>query len=304
MNRDMLKEDRIHGNPMYPVSVYPDVEQLNGQSILDCHWHDEMEFILVTRGSAVFQIDMDYIEVHAGEALFVNSGEIHAGYLKDDPACIFSAVVFSPGFLSSHTFDSMQEKYLDPLFKKKLLPPMHITGKQPWEQLVLNGLHTIIAVNEQESPAFELITKAQLYAIFAAMYPFMQPAAKNNTRASASHDKVKRLKKALEYIHEHYSEAIKLRDLAAEVNMSEGHFCRFFKHLVQKSPVEYMNHYRILKASKLLENSDMKIVDVALEVGFDHLSYFITIFKKVNGITPSQYRKQFEEEVVTEVLHA
>ena len=88
MERERLREDRIHGNAMYPVSVYPDIEQLNGDSILDCHWHDEMEFTMVTQGSAVFQIDMNTVEVKAGEAIFVNRGEIHAGYLKSDlPAC-------------------------------------------------------------------------------------------------------------------------------------------------------------------------------------------------------------------------
>lgn len=50
MERERLREDRIHGNAMYPVSVYPDIQQLNGDSILDCHWHDEMEFTMVTQG--------------------------------------------------------------------------------------------------------------------------------------------------------------------------------------------------------------------------------------------------------------
>lgn len=96
MERERLREDRIHGNAMYPVSVYPDIQQLNGDSILDCHWHDEMEFTMVTEGCAVFQIDMNTVEVQAGEAIFINRGEIHAGYLKGEVPCVFSSIVFNP----------------------------------------------------------------------------------------------------------------------------------------------------------------------------------------------------------------
>lgn len=82
MERAQLREDRIHGNAMYPVSVYPDIQQLNGDSILDCHWHDEMEFTMVTQGSAVFQIDMNRYEVKAGEAIFVHRGRFMRDTLR------------------------------------------------------------------------------------------------------------------------------------------------------------------------------------------------------------------------------
>lgn len=98
------------------------------------------------------------------------------------------------------------------------------------------------------------------------------------------------------YINSHAHEPIRLREIADEIGMSEGHFCRFFKQMVQKSPVEYINYHRIQKACRLLEQSDRKVVDIALDVGFDNLSYFIATFKKWKGLTPSQYRKQHEAD--------
>lgn len=145
-----------------------------------------------------------------------------------------------------------------------------------------------------------MTTKAYLYLIFAQMFEHMRPAALKGTVPSGSHDKVERLKSVLSYIHKRYPEPLKLKELADEANMSEGHFCRFFKQMVQKSPVDYINYYRISQACVQLENTDHKIVDIAMDVGFEHLSYFITTFKKHKNITPSQYRKMFYEKVEME----
>lgn len=300
MERERLREDRIHGNAMYPVSVYPDIEQLNGDSILDCHWHDEMEFTMVTQGSAVFQIDMNTVEVKAGEAIFVNRGEIHAGYLKSDLPCVFSSIVFSPELLGSRTFDAVQEKFIRPLVHKTLIPPFHMKPEDDWGREILLYLQRIFAVHANGSETCEMTTKAYLYLIFARMFEHMRPAAVKGTVPTGSHDKVERLKSVLGYIHKRYPEQLKLKELADEANMSEGHFCRFFKQMVQKSPVDYINYYRVQQACYQLENTDHKIVDIAMDVGFEHLSYFITTFKKHKNTTPSQYRKMFYEKVAME----
>ncbi|MCM3205216.1 AraC family transcriptional regulator [Paenibacillus illinoisensis] len=300
MERERLREDRIHGNAMYPVSVYPDIEQLNGDSILDCHWHDEMEFTMVTQGSAVFQIDMNTMEVKAGEAIFVNRGEIHAGYLKSDLPCVFSSIVFSPELLGSRTFDAVQEKFIRPLVHKTLIPPFHMKPEDDWGREILLYLQRIFADHANGSETCEMTTKAYLYLIFARMFEHMRPAAVKGTVPTGSHDKVERLKSVLGYIHKRYPEQLKLKELADEANMSEGHFCRFFKQMVQKSPVDYINYYRVQQACYQLENTDHKIVDIAMDVGFEHLSYFITTFKKHKNTTPSQYRKMFYEKVAME----
>lgn len=296
LQREVLRENRIHGNPMYPVSVYPNVEQLNGNSVLESHWHEEMEFIVVEQGSAVFQTNMVYTEINEGEALFVNSGELHAGYLKNSPRCVFSAVVFHPDLLQSRTQDTVQTQFIDPLISKRLVPPPHIRGVKPWEQEVLTALRRIITSHEQNTPARELTTKAQLYCIIASLYPHMSPASGEDVIMADQCNKIERIKKVLAYINTHAYEPIRLREIADEIGMSEGHFCRFFKQMVQKSPIEYINYLRVQKACRLLEQSERKVVDIALDVGFDNLSYFIVTFKKWNGLTPSQYRKQYGKD--------
>ncbi|MCQ4087109.1 AraC family transcriptional regulator [Saccharibacillus sp. JS10] len=291
MNRALLKEERVHGNPMYPVSVYV-MENLDYTTIMDSHWHQEMEFTIVTRGTIRFQIGTEYYEVHQGQAMFVHSGELHSGQKVGDEPCAFSAVVFDGEFLSSRGYDGLQEQYIEPLLQKKSLPPSHLTGQEQWERDILDLILAIIEDNEQAAPAYALTTKARLYHIFALLHGHMRdpiPTVTGNDR-----EKIERLKKVLGYIHHHYASAIKLSDLAQLLGMSEGYFCRFFKSMVHKTPVDYLNRYRTQQACRLLEESGHKIVEIAMEVGFDNLSYFISLFKQHQGCTPSQYRKRLE----------
>ena len=87
------------------------------------------------------------------------------------------------------------------------------------------------------------------------------------------------------------SNKIYIEDLALEANMNVQYFCRFFKSVIGKTPVEYINSYRIEKATELLQTETLSISNIALSVGIDNFSYFVKQFKKYKNCTPSQYRK-------------
>ncbi len=74
--------------------------------------------------------------------------------------------------------------------------------------------------------------------------------------------------------------------------MNEQYFCRFFKKAIGRSPIEYVNEYRIKQAIRLLEETDLPITDVCLECGYNNLGNFLREFRKVTGTTPLQYRKR------------
>ena len=73
--------------------------------------------------------------------------------------------------------------------------------------------------------------------------------------------------------------------------MSDGHFCRMFKKYTFKTPVQYMNSVRLSAAMDLLTRTDRKVLDIALDTGFNSLSYFIGVFKQGLGCTPTQFRR-------------
>lgn len=96
---------------------------------------------------------------------------------------------------------------------------------------------------------------------------------------------------ALDYIHSKYNEMITLEDMATLCNVSSSYFSKLFKKIVGENFANYINKVRIKKAKEFLEATDTPVMNIALDLGFDDCGYFIKVFKKLEGITPSNYRK-------------
>ena len=289
MNKELLKENRAHGNASFPLNAYH-MKITGGDMVVDCHWHEELEFLTVTSGQALFQIDTVYYNVRAGEGIFVNSGELHAGYPLGNASCSFKAIVFSDSFLHHGSFDLIQSKYMDPIIKNRLSVKRHITGADEWEKALLQRLNQAMDKVLDCAPAYELIAKSELYAAISLIVLNSEPAPSAQSIRSIS-CRTEEMKNALKYMQDNFPRKLSSVDISSHLNMSEGHFCRLFKQYFKRTPMEYLNYYRISKAARLLKDTELKILEVAMEVGFDNLSYFIGTFKRFMGSTPSKYRK-------------
>jgi len=97
--------------------------------------------------------------------------------------------------------------------------------------------------------------------------------------------------KTIDYIHLNYEKNITLGEMSRLINYSTSYFSTLFKSVTSKSYIEYLNHYRIKKAMELLKNTDMRVIDVASSVGFENVSNFNRLFKKLIGMSPRDYKK-------------
>ena len=102
------------------------------------------------------------------------------------------------------------------------------------------------------------------------------------------------LKECLLYMEEHYQEKLYIRDLASLCHLNEQYFTRFFGNHVGVPPLEYLNRYRVKKATDLMIYSEEKIVDIAKNTGFHNQGNFIKTFKTIMGESPNQYRKRMQ----------
>ncbi len=94
------------------------------------------------------------------------------------------------------------------------------------------------------------------------------------------------------YADEKFCENLTLRELSVTYNMNEKYIGRLFSREMGVSFTEYCNYMRLQKAEALLSGKDVKIIDVALDCGFNNVSYFNRIFKKKHGISPSEYKNK------------
>lgn len=100
------------------------------------------------------------------------------------------------------------------------------------------------------------------------------------------------IKKAREYIQEHQGEKLSLGQVARAVNMSTFYFCKTFKKVTGINFTDYLSRVRIEKSKNLLLNPNLRVSEIAFEVGFQSLTHFNRVFKKILGQSPTDYRAQ------------
>ncbi len=99
------------------------------------------------------------------------------------------------------------------------------------------------------------------------------------------------LRKAIDYIQDHYNEQVTLNEVAENIYVSTFYISRMFKKELGKSFVDYLNDVRIEKSKELLKDVRYKTYEVAEIVGISDPHYFSKLFKKYSGMTPSEYRE-------------
>lgn len=101
------------------------------------------------------------------------------------------------------------------------------------------------------------------------------------------------LDKAIEYIEENYDQGITLEDVAFEIGFSTYYFGKMFKKTFKSSFTDYLTNVRIAKAKELLRVPQLTVKDITYRVGYMDPNYFTRVFKKSEGITPTEYRTKF-----------
>jgi AraC-like DNA-binding protein len=294
MDKNILKETTHSGDSMFPV-YSQNINVGSKTNMLNCHWHDEIEFILITSGKASFQIENSSYEVNEGEIIIVGTRELHSAYCLDsENNCLCKSIIFNSEMLSSKSSDAIQLKFINPLINNQLILPHHLNCTNNNEIAIKNFLTDLINTVDSKDDNFELMAKSYLYMIFSKIMLMVTYKHTSDLLNLNTYNKLDSIKHILDYIHINYNKPLTIKELSSELNMSEGHFCRIFKSITFKTPVDYLNYYRTTKAQDMLLNSNKKVLEISMDVGFNNLSYFINIFKKNTGYTPSFFRKKFK----------
>ncbi|WP_046175698.1 response regulator transcription factor [Domibacillus indicus] len=113
-----------------------------------------------------------------------------------------------------------------------------------------------------------------------------------NTKVDSAKDTIR---KAISYIDQHLKDEFTLKDVAAHVHLNSSYFSVLFKEQVNMNFSEYVTRRRIQRAKELVITTNLPINEIAEEAGYKTSKYFIKIFKEIEGMTPSAYRKANNE---------
>lgn len=283
---ETLRETVCHGSDEYPFKYYNEDIWLFDFHCIDWHWHSEVEFVFIEKGTAEFLVGSGRYVLTEGTGIFINSQVIHR--FEASESVIIPNIVFSPSLLSAE--DSLiYRKYIQPLLDSSV-ECLIFSPEVPWQKEVLKNLLLVFDVQDTESIG-EIKTVELLLKIWETVYENANisesiPAAKATAHTQAQ------LQIMMQYMHKNYSEHITLADIAQTVSVSKSSALNIFNKYLRISPVSYLINYRLKRAAKLLASTDSSIYSIASNTGFENVGYFCRSFKELFGVTPSEYRKK------------
>lgn len=273
------RESRQRGTADFPLE-YHHVSPSHPQYYMALHWHVEFEFIRILKGSLRVIIDDQEFLASAGAFIFIPAGALHEG-IPDSSE--YECIVFDMNMLMNKNDSCCR------LIRKIIDHEVEITYVyNDSHSPVCQAVWTLFDAVSSKKDGYQLIVLGSLYQIIGTIFSekHYDPAPEQPPR---SHRRIVQLKQALEYMESAYNRQVTLQEMADSINMSPKYFCRFFQEMTHRTPVDYLNYYRIERACYQLLTTDQSITEVAYSSGFNDLSYFIKTFKKYKGTTPKRY---------------
>jgi AraC-like DNA-binding protein/quercetin dioxygenase-like cupin family protein len=287
-NSENLKEKILHGNILFNLAVHLTEHKTTPEIMLYTHWHEELEILYILDGSMLLQVDMQSFIVSKGDIILIPPNLIHGASRCNNSICNFYAIVFHPSFIYSALNDVIQQSYIDPFFVKTEKRFYYIDEKSRERDKILHNVVSIIKNYNSKCFGFELLVRSYLLQIF---FYLLEDTAKEKTKPQRDDILTTlRIKKILTFMEENYQQTFSLTDWASAIDLSKEQFCRIFKKYFNKTPIDYLMHYRISRAADLLIHSDLPIIDIAFETGFESANYFTIAFKNITKTTPREFR--------------
>lgn len=284
-----LHENANHGKPGFGMVAYKNDFSTYINHSIPWHWHEEIEFVVVTQGTVMFSAAGDNFALKEGEGIFLNANSLH----RMDPANGKNAYMFSVlihgGMLSAKQGYLLHAEYVEPYLQDSTLPYKILRLHNEKDLQILYDLKRFQDIFFEEQPGYEyslFSLGSQLWNACIHHFWKEKPAIQHKTDADQQ-----RIYQAMEFIQNHYAEALSLNDICRAASISRSECCRCFQRNLKMSPFAYLASFRITRAAELLQTTDDSLTEIAISTGFNDDSYFCKIFKNYIGCTPLAYRK-------------
>ncbi len=282
---ETLRETICHGSEEYPFQYYMEDIWLFDFHCIDWHWHPEVEFVFIEKGTAEVLVGSGRYVLNAGTGIFINAQVIHR--FESAESVIIPNIVFSPLLLSPEE-GLLYRKYIQPVLDSSIECLIFSSGV-PWQKDILNLLLSIFAVQDSRDIC-EIKTVELLLELWGILYENIRITGTLSEVRTSAHTQAQ-LQIMLQYIHKNYSHPISLDEIANTVMLSKNSVLNLFNKYLHTSPISYLVNYRLKHAAKLLVTTESKVSSIAQDTGFENIGYFCRRFKELFQVTPGEYRK-------------
>lgn len=247
------------------------------------HYHPEYELVYVEATTGIRHVGQHVSSFMGSDLVLIGSNIPHLNFdygLKTEYHQI--VVQLKENFLADAFYETPELKEIRQLFDQAYLG-LSFYG----------NTKAIVAKKMQKMHQFnyfdQLLCLLEILQTLATSKEIIELNDKDTSIKLFLNDKI-RMGAIYKYIHANYNECPDVNTVAASVHLSTSAFCRYFKKQTKMTFTEFVNQYRITQAKTLLLQ-DKNISEVCYEVGFESLSYFNKLFKKMTGENPSVFKR-------------
>lgn len=261
------------------------------QDIIHCH--DCLEINYVKQGKGHYIIERQMYPVEPGDIFIINNAERHIAVHGEDFSLL--VMIFDSGFV----WENPEEyDYLEPFFNRNTRFSNRIrTGDEHYPELC-EYLFRIDREYREKKEGWQLVVKAAVLLFLAVLYRYCKANHELGGEGKNIYKQYERINPILDYIHEKYAEQIVLEELAKKVLLNKSYMCTCFKEVMDMTIFEYIRKVRINNSCRLLRTTETPITEIALQSGYNGVSYFNRTFKELLGITPKEYRKNSKDSAI------
>lgn len=262
------------------------------------HAHEHLQLCYILSGSCLHWAAGQQYILTKGDLFSIPPFQEHRLSTREAIDFIMIQVDFMPHAINESFRDLAQMQtfvdfaYIRPLISENDLMPK--LALPPHMQSVVESLlNDILTEWKEQEEGYQLAIKAELLkllVIIGRQYKrYSQTQSQHETQKLALYREA--FYKAIAYMETHYNEDLHLEELAAKALMSPSYFSYMLKIVKGKSYIELLSTIRIQVSMELLRGTDLNVTQIAVRVGYNHISHFNRTFKKQTGVTPGDFRK-------------
>ncbi|MCR5784511.1 MAG: helix-turn-helix domain-containing protein [Eubacterium sp.] len=250
------------------------------------HWHDDVEIIRIRKGNIHCHVnDSDFL-LNPGELCFINFDTMHRVYNTEKVVGDLDVLTIKTDMLAHNK--EIYEKYIIPIIHNPDFAHVQMDGRNSYAKLISDIFDALYELITEKPVGYELDVIGYIYMIFRRLY--LVYIAEKEIPVSYSSD-ISLQRRMSAFIYENYQDKITLDDIANAAGVSRSKCANLFRKYTQKTPINFLNSYRLEMGSKLLLSTDEPISYIANECGVGEQSYFNRMFLKEFGCTPLEWRK-------------
>ncbi|MDG5786633.1 AraC family transcriptional regulator [Evansella sp. AB-P1] len=253
------------------------------------HLHDDYEIYYLLEGSRIYYINGKKYKIHENNLVFINKNVIHKTGTADFPTHKRIVMNFKPSIIQKH-----DHSLLSLLFENGPT----IISVPPYRQKkiieLMTSLYKEYGVNDSDGNTY---IRSLLLLLLIESKRLVEQQQEVEKEASISvedalpYDNVV-ISNIIKYINNNYMNDVSLPHLSNKFHLSEAYISRLFKKVTGCNTINYINTVRIKEGKRLLLETDLKIAVIAKKVGFKNNVHFYRVFKSVNDVSPTNFRKQ------------